>query len=126
MFDLGNAQKTFIAKTPKGQISQLEQDLPTSIPAWEQEPGHPFLVHGQSILHILMQTVSMEDQENTGTSTNGKHKPSPFGQATSIPACVTTPTPLGAYTPHSGMVTPAMRPAPGNSNTQPNKCACTV
>ncbi|KAJ7319024.1 microtubule associated protein-domain-containing protein [Mycena albidolilacea] len=104
---------------------RLEQDLLTSIPAWEQEAGRPFLVHGQSILHILMQTVSAADQENAGTNTNGKRKPSPSGRAASVPARATTPTPLGAYAPRSGVVTPAVRPAPGNSSSQPNKRART-
>ncbi|KAF7369106.1 hypothetical protein MVEN_00237800 [Mycena venus] len=108
---------------------RLEQDLLTSIPAWEHEAGRPFLVHGQSILHILMQTVSAADQENAaGINANGKRKPSPSGRApNSVPARATTPTPLGAYAPRSGVVTPAVRPAPGNggSNSQPTKRART-
>ncbi|KAJ6466840.1 microtubule associated protein-domain-containing protein [Mycena sanguinolenta] len=104
---------------------RLEQDLLASIPAWEQDAGRPFLVHGQSILHILTQTMSATDQENTGNNTNGKRKPSPSGRATSVPARATTPTPLGSYAPRSGVVTPAVRPAPGNSNSQPTKRART-
>ncbi|KAJ7868841.1 microtubule associated protein-domain-containing protein [Mycena leptocephala] len=110
---------------------RLEQDLLTSIPAWEHEAGRPFLVHGQSILHILMQTVSAADQENAGgTNANGKRKPSPAGsggRATSVPARATTPTPLSSYAPRmgTGVVTPAVRPAPGNSHSQPNKRAKT-
>ncbi|KAJ7176713.1 microtubule associated protein [Mycena filopes] len=115
---------------------RLEQDLLTSIPAWEHEAGRPFLVHGQSILHILMQTVSAADQENAGPNVHnntGKRKPSPSqsgpgGRATSVPARATTPTPLTSYAPRAGngVVTPAVRPAPGsNSNSQPNKRART-
>ncbi|KAJ6551359.1 microtubule associated protein-domain-containing protein [Mycena capillaripes] len=105
---------------------RLEQDLLTSIPAWEHEAGRPFLVHGQSILHILMQTVSAADQENAGgTNANGKRKPSPSGRATSVPARATTPTPLHSYAPRTGVVTPAVRPAPGNSHSQPAKRART-
>ncbi|KAJ6504120.1 microtubule associated protein [Mycena vitilis] len=105
---------------------RLEQDLLSSIPAWEHEAGRPFLVHGQSILHILMQTVSGADQENAGTNGNGKRKPSPSGgRATSVPARATTPTSLHSYAPRTGMVTPAVRPAPGNSHSQPNKRART-
>ncbi|KAF7377604.1 hypothetical protein MSAN_00183200 [Mycena sanguinolenta] len=104
---------------------RLEQDLLASVPAWEQEAGRPFLVHGQSILHILMQTMSAADQENAGSNANGKRKPSPSGRATSVPARATTPTPLGSYAPRSGVVTPAVRPPPGNSNSQPTKRART-
>ncbi|KAJ7768251.1 microtubule associated protein-domain-containing protein [Mycena metata] len=116
---------------------RLEQDLLTSIPAWEHEAGRPFLVHGQSILHILMRTVGAADQENAGPNVHnstGKRKPSPSGgpggRATSVPARATTPTPLSSYAPRAGngVVTPAVRPAPGNSNSNsqpPNKRART-
>ncbi|KAJ7773131.1 hypothetical protein B0H16DRAFT_1714038 [Mycena metata] len=70
----------------------LEQDLLASIPAWEHEAGRPFPVHGQSILHILMQTVSAANQENAWPNVHnnsGKRKPSPSGgpggRATSVP-----------------------------------------
>ncbi|KAJ7220568.1 microtubule associated protein-domain-containing protein [Mycena pura] len=103
---------------------RLEQDLLTSIPAWEHETGRPFLVHGQSILHILMQAVSGADQENAGSNAHntGKRKPSPSGRATSVPARATTPTPLQSYAPR-GNVTPAVRPMPASSNSLPNKRA---
>ncbi|KAJ7040686.1 microtubule associated protein [Mycena alexandri] len=113
---------------------RLEQDLLTSIPAWEHEAGRPFLVHGQSILHILMQTVSAADQENAGPNNTGKRKPSPSGgpgaRTTSVPVRATTPTPLSSYAPRAGngVVTPAVRPAPGNSHSNsqpPNKRART-
>ncbi|KAF8201166.1 hypothetical protein K438DRAFT_1965688 [Mycena galopus ATCC 62051] len=59
----------------------------------------------QSILHTLMQAVSAADQENAGTNANGKHEPSPSGQGTSANS---------------------VRPAPGNSNSQPAKPARTA
>ncbi|KAK7050494.1 microtubule associated protein-domain-containing protein [Favolaschia claudopus] len=104
---------------------RLEQDLLASVPAWEKEAGRPFLVHGQSILRILMQTVGTTDQENVGTQTGGKRKPSPSTRGANVPARATTPTPLGSYAPRSNMVTPAVRPAPGHSNSQPAKRART-
>ncbi|KAJ7100668.1 microtubule associated protein [Mycena belliarum] len=107
---------------------RLEQDLLTSIPAWEHETGRPFLVHGQSILHMLLQTVSAGDQENTGSNaqSTGKRKPSPAGaRGALVPSRATTPTPLHSYAPRTGVVTPAIRPAPGNGNSQPNKRART-
>ncbi|KAG6867961.1 hypothetical protein C0993_009008 [Termitomyces sp. T159_Od127] len=60
---------------------RLEQDLLTSIPAWEVEAQRPFLVHGESILQLLMETISAADQEN-------KRKPPRAG---SVPARATTP-----------------------------------
>ncbi|KAJ7750397.1 microtubule associated protein [Mycena maculata] len=106
---------------------RLEQDLLASIPAWENEAGRAFLVHGESILQILMQTASAADQENVGpTHAGGKRKPSPSGaRGTNVPTRATTPTPLHSYAPRTGVVTPAVRPAPGNSHSQPNKRART-
>ncbi|KAJ3509210.1 hypothetical protein NLJ89_g5340 [Agrocybe chaxingu] len=43
---------------------RLEQELLVSIPAWEDEAGRPFLVHGESFLQILLEAVSANDQEN--------------------------------------------------------------
>ena len=43
---------------------QLEQQLLSSLPAWEQANGRPFLVHGESMLQILMENVSANEQEN--------------------------------------------------------------
>ncbi|KAG6911038.1 hypothetical protein DXG01_005454 [Tephrocybe rancida] len=60
---------------------RLEQDLLASIPAWEEEAERPFLVHGESILQLLMETVSAADQEN-------KRRPPRAG---SVPARATTP-----------------------------------
>lgn len=92
---------------------QLEQDLLASIPAWETEAGRPFLVHGESILQILMETVSAQDQEN-------KRKPPRAGF---VPPRATTPVNSAhAYVPGSktGTVTPAVRPG-STSQSVPNK-----
>ncbi|KAF5381777.1 hypothetical protein D9615_005436 [Tricholomella constricta] len=71
---------------------RLEQDLLVSIPAWEHEAQRPFLVHGESILQILMETVSAQDQEN-------KRKP----RAGSVPLRATTPVnSTNAYVPARG------------------------
>ncbi|THG96644.1 hypothetical protein EW026_g5225 [Hermanssonia centrifuga] len=43
---------------------RLEQDLLSSIPAWEAEAGRVFLVHGQSILQILMNATGANEKEN--------------------------------------------------------------
>ncbi|KAG6831554.1 hypothetical protein H0H92_009473 [Tricholoma furcatifolium] len=82
---------------------RLEQDLLVSIPAWEEEAGRPFLVHGQSLLQLLMEAVSASDQEN-------KRKP----RAGSVPARATTPT--NSYVPSSKTVRPGSA-----SQSVPNK-----
>ncbi|KAH9475907.1 Anaphase spindle elongation protein 1 [Psilocybe cubensis] len=81
---------------------RLEQDLLVSIPAWEEDAGRPFLVHGESFLQLLMESVSAADQEN-------KRKPS--SRAGSVPARATTPTGSSGYVPgtKTGVVTPAVR-----------------
>ncbi|KAF7303775.1 hypothetical protein MIND_00607100 [Mycena indigotica] len=101
---------------------RLEQDLLTTIPAWEQDTGRPFLVHGQSILQLLLETVGGAEQENLGPQ-GAKRKPSPAGRATSVPPRATTPT--QSYAPKTGTVTPAVRPMPATSNSLPNKRART-
>ncbi|KAF7324778.1 hypothetical protein MKEN_00519600 [Mycena kentingensis (nom. inval.)] len=109
---------------------RLEQDLLASIPAWEHETGRPFLVHGNSILQLLLQTVSGGDQENVGPQPvgAGKRKPSPgagagYVRGTSVPARATTPT--YAPRPGTGTVTPAVRTMPATSSSVPNKRART-
>ncbi|GLB41020.1 putative microtubule associated protein (MAP65/ASE1 family) [Lyophyllum shimeji] len=91
---------------------RLEQDLLASIPAWEDEAQRPFLVYGESILQILMETVSAAEQEN-------KRKPARAG---SVPPRATTPVTSNGYVPGSKTVTPAVRPpsAPP-SQSVPNK-----
>ncbi|KII85376.1 hypothetical protein PLICRDRAFT_165888 [Plicaturopsis crispa FD-325 SS-3] len=99
---------------------RLEQDMLASIPAWEDEAGRPFLVHGESILRILMDTVGAADQENgKRTGENGKRR----GQqrAGSVPARSTTPS--NSYVPgrSTGVVTPAVRPGSSMSSSVPAK-----
>jgi len=94
---------------------QLEQDLLLSIPAWEEEAGRPFLVHGESFLQILMQTVTAADQENK------RKQP----RAGSVPPRSTTPVnPPSSYVPgtRTGVVTPAVRTSSQMvSRSVPNK-----
>lgn len=95
-------------------LPQLEQDLLASIPTWEREAGRPFLVHGESIMQLLMETVSAADQEN-------RRKPPRAG---SVPPRATTPVnPSNSYVPgvKTGAVTPAVRPALHSSSSVPNK-----
>ncbi|EIW55715.1 uncharacterized protein TRAVEDRAFT_38910 [Trametes versicolor FP-101664 SS1] len=104
---------------------RLEQDLLVSIPSWEAEAGRAFLVHGVSMLQLLMETMPAMDKEN-GVKRVTK------GRAGSVPARATTPA-NGHYltAPASGhggpvktgVVTPAVRPSSSLSNSQsvPNK-----
>ena len=43
---------------------QLEQQLLSSLPTWEKKNGRSFLVHGGSMLQLLMENVSSNEQEN--------------------------------------------------------------
>ncbi|PFH48583.1 hypothetical protein AMATHDRAFT_196339 [Amanita thiersii Skay4041] len=100
---------------------RLEQDLLASIPAWEEETGKPFLVHGESILDIIMDSVSAQDQENT----NRRNKAG--SRAGSVPLRAKTPVggnSVQGYVPgtKTGVVTPAVRPASSaGSQSVPNK-----
>lgn len=99
---------------------QLEQDLLISIPAWEEEAGRPFLVHGESIMSILSATASAHtiDKENKHTGAGGKNGTSTSTRAGSAPPVRAT-TPINSsnhYVPGSrntsggkGVVTPAVR-----------------
>ncbi|KAH9849363.1 microtubule associated protein-domain-containing protein [Lenzites betulinus] len=103
---------------------RLEQDLFVSIPAWEAETGRAFLVHGMSMLQLLMETMPAADKENGNKRAAGR--------AGSVPPRATTPA-NGHYltapksghggASKSGVVTPAVRPASSLSNSQsvPNK-----
>ncbi|KAI0946534.1 hypothetical protein AcW1_009974 [Taiwanofungus camphoratus] len=109
---------------------RLEQDLLASIPAWEAETGSVFFVHGESMLQILMETVSAADQENCN-----KRGKTQGGRAGSVPPRAKTPSnPPHHYVPmpgsnHGGMkssgtVTPAVRPGSSmamSSQSMPNK-----
>lgn len=101
--------------------AQLERDLLSSIPLWEQEAGRPFLVHGECILPIITESVSAQDQENANR--RGKLG----SRAGSVPPRATTPVAAGVtqgYVPRTktGVVTPAVRPATSmGSRSVPNK-----
>ncbi|CDO70098.1 hypothetical protein BN946_scf184806.g25 [Trametes cinnabarina] len=102
---------------------RLEQDLLVSIPAWEAETGRVFLVHGVSMLELLMDMMPATDKENSNKRTKGR--------AGSVPPRATTPANghhLTAPTSghggvRTGVVTPAVRPSSSLSNSQsaPNK-----
>ncbi|KAH9829873.1 microtubule associated protein-domain-containing protein [Rhodofomes roseus] len=95
---------------------RLEQDLLASIPAWEAETRRAFLVHGESMVQLLMETVGANDKENT------KRSKTPGARAGSVPPRSRTPSnPPHHYMPAtthggshstkvSGVVTPAVRP----------------
>ncbi|KAF9269834.1 hypothetical protein L218DRAFT_916334 [Marasmius fiardii PR-910] len=97
---------------------RLEQDLLTTIPAWEEEAGRPFLIHGDSILRVLMETISAADKENSSKRTSRPGGPPPL-RAGSVPPRATTP--VSRMGNGKGVVTPAVRPAPGGANSMPNK-----
>ncbi|THU93332.1 hypothetical protein K435DRAFT_670441 [Dendrothele bispora CBS 962.96] len=97
---------------------RLEQDLLASIPIWEAETGRHFLVHGESMYQLLMETVGAADKEN-GSKRNNKPR------AGSVPPRATTPVHgAGGYAPaNKGVVTPAVRsaPHPQVNSAPPNK-----
>ncbi|KAG7095227.1 hypothetical protein E1B28_006002 [Marasmius oreades] len=97
---------------------RLEQDLLTAVPAWEEETGRPFLVQGESILRILMETISAADKENSSKRTSRPGGPPPL-RAGSVPPRATTP--VSRMGGGKGVVTPAVRPAPGGASSMPNK-----
>lgn len=95
---------------------QLERDLLSSIPLWEQEAGRPFLVHGECILQIITESVSAQDQENLNR--RGKLG----SRAGSVPPRATTPVGSTSQGTKTGVVTPAVRPATSTgSRSVPNK-----
>ena len=102
---------------------QLEQDLLSSIPAWEAETGQVFLVHGMSMLQFLEDTIGLNDKENGNKRAKGR--------AGSVPPRAKTPAngsnhlvlPTSGNGGRSGVVTPAVRPSSSLSSSQsvPNK-----
>ncbi|KAH8103389.1 microtubule associated protein-domain-containing protein [Cristinia sonorae] len=107
---------------------KLEQDLLQTIPTWEAETGRQFLVHGESILQILM--VSLNIQPQTEKENNKRSK----SRSGSVPPRATTPpNPIHHYVPpkshHGGStrekgertanggVTPAVRPGSSMSRS---------
>ncbi|KAI9511990.1 microtubule associated protein-domain-containing protein [Russula earlei] len=101
-------------KRVRKEKPRLEQDLLTSIPAWEAEAGHPFLVHGESMLQILLSAAGAADKENRR---GGK------ARAGSVPARATTPNNANSEPGKGGAITPAVRPASsmGRSQSVPSK-----
>ncbi|KAF5339848.1 hypothetical protein D9611_009161 [Ephemerocybe angulata] len=101
---------------------RLEQDLLAAIPSWELETGKPFLVHGESILQLLHETVAAQEQESL------KRKATRGGSASARATTPTAPSSNG-YVPgggtkRAGTVTPAVRPRSAmasSSKTVPNK-----
>lgn len=90
-----------------------------SIPAWEEDAGRPFLVHGTRFLDLLSEALDAADQEK-------ENRRRPTGRAGSVPARATTPTGHGGYVPgaRTGVVTPAVRSSSSlgaGSSSVPNK-----
>ncbi|KAJ8475251.1 hypothetical protein ONZ51_g6669 [Trametes cubensis] len=111
-------------KMRKRVTKEKPRDLLVSIPAWEAETGRVFLVHGMSMLQLLMETVPAVDKENNNKRSKGR--------AGSVPPRATTPAnghhltaPTSSHGGGSktGVVTPAVRPSSSLSNSQsvPNK-----
>ncbi|KAI0646310.1 microtubule associated protein-domain-containing protein [Trametes meyenii] len=103
---------------------RLEQDLVVSIPAWEAETGRVFLVHGVSMLQLLMETMPTADKENGNKRTKGRSGSVPPRATT--PATghyLTAPTSGHGGGSKTGVVTPAVRSSSSLSNSQsvPNK-----
>ncbi|TFK86430.1 hypothetical protein K466DRAFT_524216 [Polyporus arcularius HHB13444] len=96
---------------------RLEQDLLVSIPAWEAETGRTFVVHGMSILQLLMETVSANDKENGKKARAGSVPPRAKTPANSY----THAAPTSGHGGRSGVVTPAIRPSSSLSSSQSNK-----
>jgi protein regulator of cytokinesis 1 len=79
-----------------------------SIPAWEEEEGHLFLIHGQSIYRMLVEAVGATDQENGKRTRSG-----------TVPPRATTPS----YVPgvrSATDVTPAVRPGSSLAKSAPS------
>ncbi|KAL4266299.1 MAP65/ASE1 family protein [Pleurotus pulmonarius] len=103
----------------KKEKPRLEQDLLASIPSWELENGRPFLVHGESVLQILMETVSAADQENAAKKNKMSHSRSGSGSNSNHGASIArAKTPSGTSS-NRGIVTPAVRSASSMSNGRP-------
>ncbi|KAJ3486631.1 hypothetical protein NLI96_g4098 [Meripilus lineatus] len=95
---------------------QLERDLLISVPKWEAETGHTFLVNGESVYQILILASENTEKENVSRQ-RSKSKT----RSGSVPARSTTPTnpphhyappprPGTSMTTRSTITTPAVRP----------------
>ncbi|KAL6303787.1 microtubule associated protein-domain-containing protein, partial [Sparassis latifolia] len=104
---------------------RLEQDLLVSVPAWEAETGCIFLVHGQSILQILMETVGAADKENSDKRGKSQGRGGSAPPRAKTPSNGTRPPSSTHYMPMPGSshigksssVTPAVRPGSSMSNS---------
>ncbi|KAF9493718.1 hypothetical protein BDN71DRAFT_1449968 [Pleurotus eryngii] len=103
----------------KKEKPRLEQDLLASIPSWELENGRPFLVHGESVLQILMETVSAADQENAPKKNKMTHSRSGSGSNSNHGASITRAKTPSGTSGNRGVVTPAVRSASSMSNGRP-------
>ncbi|KAH7890454.1 microtubule associated protein-domain-containing protein, partial [Phlebopus sp. FC_14] len=104
---------------------KLEQQLLTALPTWEQTHGKGFLVHGESMLHILMENVSANEQENKKKAPTSQYsiqalnnkgagfapglKPMNGGGNSYVPGKANKP---------AGAITPAVRPGSSLAHAQ--------
>lgn len=110
---------------------KLEQQLLSSLPTWEQTHGRAFLVHGESILQLLMENASANEQENRKRTPTSQYSAQALNRGASQslkPAAAANSgvngVSKGGYVPgksnasHHGVVTPAVRPGSSmSSNT---------
>ncbi|KAG1745761.1 microtubule associated protein-domain-containing protein [Suillus lakei] len=109
---------------------KLEQQLLSSLPTWEQTHGRAFLVHGESMLQLLMENASANEQENRKRTPTSQYSAQALNKGTSQslkPAAASSGANVvskGGYVPgksnasHHGVVTPAVRPGSSmSSNT---------
>ncbi|KAG2152738.1 microtubule associated protein-domain-containing protein [Suillus clintonianus] len=98
---------------------KLEQQLLSSLPTWEQTHGRAFLVHGESMLQLLMENASANEQENRKRAPTSQYSAQALNRVASQSlkpaASGTNVAPKGGYVPgksnasHHGVVTPAVR-----------------
>ncbi|KAG9311435.1 microtubule associated protein-domain-containing protein [Chiua virens] len=110
---------------------KLEQQLLSSLLAWEQANGRPFLVHGESMLQILMENVSANEQENkkkpitsqySVQALNANKPTGPLTRSRSLePVAGNTGkagyVPGKSHNPPAGAITPAVRSGSSMSQT---------
>ncbi|KAF8443950.1 microtubule associated protein-domain-containing protein [Boletus edulis BED1] len=110
---------------------KLEQQLLSSLPSWEQANGRPFLVHGESMLQILMEGISANEQENKKKTIASQYsiqalnasKPTgPLTRSRSLEPSAGNASKAGyipgkMHNPPPGAVTPAVRPGSSMSQT---------
>ncbi|KAF8554517.1 hypothetical protein OG21DRAFT_1508849 [Imleria badia] len=110
---------------------KLEQQLLSSLPAWEQANGRPFLVHGESMLQILMENVSANEQENKKKTVTSQYsvqalnasKPTgPLTRSRSLEPATGNANKAGyvpgkTHNPPAGAITPAVRSGSSMSQT---------